>query len=365
MRIPDEVVKRLLGSTAKISEAEVTKLVEAAKQQKKPLQDLVLKRGLVSEEDLVKLYAKEIDVPYVELKPANIDISLLKLIPERIASRYRAVVFGEEGKIKQLAIEDPDDVQAIDFLQKQLGSRPAVYVASHQDISEILGLYRGEMSSELTKVIAEDTEAESENVEVSEEDVAENSPIAQTVTLLIEYAIKAGASDIHIEPREEYVAIRYRVDGVLREADKLPKKVQAALVSRIKILANLKIDERRIPQDGRFKITQGGKLFALRISTLPIADGEKVVVRLLDETNQALTLEALGFWGSSLALINGAIIEPHGMILVTGPTGSGKSTSLYSILSLLNKFTVNISTVEDPIEYKIIGANQTDRKSVV
>ncbi len=359
MKIVDKTTKQLLLDHKKLSEADLTKLSAVSVQQKKTLQDIAIKRGVVTEEELDLWYSDVIDIPYVQIETTKIDPEYLKLIPERIARRYKAIVFGEKDGIYKLAMEDPDDVEAVDFLQKQLKAKPTLYLATKQNISSALELYRGDMSGELTKVMADDVDGEGEQVEVSEEDLAEDSPIAQTVTLLIEYAIKSGASDIHIEPREEYVQIRYRVDGVLKEADKLPKKVQAALTSRIKILANLKIDERRIPQDGRFKITQAGKMFALRISTLPIADGEKVVIRLLDESNKALSMEALGFWGTSLNTINNAIIQPHGMVLVTGPTGSGKSTTLFSVLSLLNNHTVNISTVEDPIEYRILGANQT------
>jgi type IV pilus assembly protein PilB len=195
--------------------------------------------------------------------------------------------------------------------------------------------------------------------QVSEADVAEDSPIAQTVNLLLEYAIRSQASDIHIEPRENFVQVRYRIDGVLKEVNQLPRNVLGALVSRIKILANLKIDERRVPQDGRFKIKVAGKQYALRVSTLPIADGEKVVMRILDESNQAVTLEQLGYWGHSLSVITEAIAQPNGMVLITGPTGSGKSTSLFSVLTMLNKPDVNISTIEDPVEYKIPGVNQT------
>ena len=164
--------------------------------------------------------------------------------------------------------------------------------------------------------------------------------------MLLEYAIRSQASDIHIEPRENFVQVRYRIDGVLKEVNQLPRNVLNALVSRIKILSNLKIDERRVPQDGRFKIKVAGKQYALRVSTLPITDGEKVVMRILDESNQAITLQQLGYWGRSLAIINNAIAEPNGMILVTGPTGSGKSTSLFSVLSMLNTPKVNISTIE-------------------
>ncbi|MCA9309068.1 type II/IV secretion system protein [Candidatus Saccharibacteria bacterium] len=360
MKIADKTISKLLLEYKKVTEAELKKLETESSTKKVSIQQLALKKGLVTDYELAVWYSDVIDVPYVELEPSKIDGKYLKLIPEKTATRYRAMVFGEQDGVFKLAMEDPDDVEAVDFLQKQLKSKPALFLTSKQSMSAALDLYGGgDVSGELTKVIAEDVEAESEKVEVKEEEFAEDSPIAQTVTLLIEYAVKAGASDIHIEPREEHVRIRYRIDGVLKEADKLPKKVQAALISRIKILANLKIDERRIPQDGRFKITKAGKMFALRVSTLPIADGEKVVIRLLDESNKALSMEDLGFWGSSLKTINEAIIQPHGMVLVTGPTGSGKSTTLFSVLSLLNDNTVNISTVEDPIEYKIEGANQT------
>ncbi len=360
MNIADKTVKQILIDSKKLKKTELEKLEESAHRTKKALQETALKQGVITDEELVKWYAELTETPFIKVDPKSIDPTLLNLIPERIARRYSAVVFGEKDGVKLLAMEDPEDVQAVDFIEKQLGSKPTLYIATKQNISSALELYGGGVDNELTRVIAEDTEGETDAAEeVDEADLAEDSPIAQTVTLLIEYAIKAGASDVHIEPREGYVQVRYRVDGVLREAEKLPKKVQAALTSRIKILANLKIDEHRVPQDGRFKISYADKSFALRVSTLPIADGEKVVIRLLDESNKAKTLEELGFWGSALKTINDAIIQPHGMILVTGPTGSGKSTTLYSVLSLLNDETVNISTVEDPIEYKIVGANQT------
>jgi type IV pilus assembly protein PilB len=176
---------------------------------------------------------------------------------------------------------------------------------------------------------------------------------------LLESAIRSHASDVHIEPREGFVQIRYRIDGVLKEVNRLPHNVQMALISRIKILSNLKIDERRVPQDGRFKIKVGGKQYALRVSTLPVSDGEKIVMRILDESNQAVSLESLGYWGQPLKSINTALTEANGMILITGPTGSGKSTSLFSILNDSKHPMVNISTVEDPVEYKIPGVNQT------
>jgi type IV pilus assembly protein PilB len=359
MRISDALVEKLILDSQKTTESDLEALKNDQANEKKPLQDIVIKSGVVSEKDLTKAYAQEIDVPYVELNASEIKRETLKVIPERIARQYRAILFSiDENGDKSIAMEDPDDIQAVSFLQKQLGRGTKIFIATSGNIQSALDMYRGNISSELTKVISPEDEDE-ESDEVTEEDVAEDSPIAQTVNLIIEYGVKSGASDIHIEPREGHIIVRYRVDGILKEANKLPKKLASALVSRVKILSNLKIDERRAPQDGRFKVEINSSLFALRVSTLPIVDGEKIVMRILSESSKAATLEQLGYWGKALDDINLAITQPHGMILVTGPTGSGKSTSLFSILSLLNKPSVNISTVEDPVEYRIIGANQT------
>ncbi len=359
MRIPDALVIQLLKNIGRLTDEQVNTLHEQEKVEKKPLQDLVIKNQVTTEPELTKLYALEIDVPYVEFDPKKIRPELLKLIPERIARQYKVIVFGkaEDGSIN-LAMADPDDIQAINFLRKQLGTNIKVNITTQSIINVALDQYRGNISTELTKVISTTEAEQPEEEQVNAEDLAENSPIAQTVNLLIEYAVKSNASDIHIEPRENFVLIRYRIDGILREANKLPKKMLGALVSRIKILSNLKIDERRSPQDGRFKIEVSGQVYALRVSTLPIVDGEKVAMRILNESAKPATLEELGFWGTSLSYMNKAIVQPHGMILVTGPTGSGKSTTLFSVLSLLNKPSVNISTVEDPVEYRVPGTNQ-------
>jgi type IV pilus assembly protein PilB len=360
MRISDSLVEKLLIDAGKATAPQLKPLKEQGKTEKQTLQQVVIADGLINEKDLTKLYAQEIDVPFVDLNPKEIKREIMTLIPERIAKQNKVVLFGvKEDGTKLIAMENPDDIQALSLLQKQLGTDIKVHIASGSIIESALDQYRGNVGNELTKVLTTEEEESEEAEEVSEEDLAEDSPIAQTVNLVIEYAIKSGASDIHIEPRENHVLVRYRVDGILKEANKLPKKVLNSLVSRIKILSNLKIDERRAPQDGRFKIQVGSGVFALRVSTLPITEGEKVVMRILSESSKPATLEELGYWGPSLKTINNAIIQPHGMILVTGPTGSGKSTSLFSTLSLLNRPSVNISTVEDPVEYKIPGANQT------
>lgn len=363
MRIPDSLVEKLLHHSQQFSQEQITALREQEAAEKKPLQDLVIKNNVLSEKELTKLYAAEIEVPFIELNGKEINHDILKLLPERIARQYNAVVFQVEEDTKLVAMEDPDDIQALNFLQKQLGTNIKIHITTASLLQSALDQYRGNISSELTKVIASNEETEKEE-EIDENDLAEDSPVAQTVNLIIEYGVKAGASDIHIEPREDFVTVRYRIDGILREANKLPRNLLGALVSRIKILSNLKIDEHRAPQDGRFKIEMSGLAYALRVSTLPILDGEKVVMRILNESTKAADFTELGFWGSALINLKLAIVQPHGMVLVTGPTGSGKSTTLFSVLSSLNSPNVNISTVEDPVEYHIVGANQTQVNAV-
>jgi type IV pilus assembly protein PilB len=359
MRIPDSLVEKLLTKSGKVTKEQLATLREQEATEKKPLQDLVVKGNLLSEKDLTKLYADEIEMPFVELNAREIRHEVLKLLPERIARQYNVVVFDVDDKgTKLVAMEDPDDVQALNFLQKQLGNGLKIHITTTTLLQAALDQYRGNISSELTKVIATEDEVEDQE-EVDESDLAEDSPVAQTVNIIIEYGVKAGASDIHIEPRENFVVVRYRIDGLLREANKLPRKLLGALVSRIKILSNMKIDEHRAPQDGRFKIEVSGQIYALRVSTLPILDGEKVVMRILNESSKPADFGELGFWGHALQDLQHAIVQPHGMVLVTGPTGSGKSTTLFSVLSKLNTPNINISTVEDPIEYHIVGANQT------
>ena len=359
MRISDNTIEKILKQGGILTESQLADLKTTAERSKRTLQETIIEDKVLEERELAKLVGDYIGTPFVEIEPKDIPDEVLKRIPEHIARQYNVVLFAvDEDGAPMLAMEDPDDVQALNFIQKEIGYNLRVFLATKSNILDCLENYRGDVNDELDEVIAiqrDDSDAEN----AKEEEFAEDSPIAQTVNLLLEYAIKSHASDIHIEPREEFVQVRYRIDGVLREVNKLPHNVLGALVSRIKILSNLKIDERRVPQDGRFKIKVSGKQYALRVSTLPIADGEKIVMRVLDESNQAISLEKLGYWGLSLATIKNAMAQPNGMILVTGPTGSGKSTSLFSVLSELNTPDVNISTIEDPVEYKIPGVNQT------
>jgi len=360
MRIADRTMEALLKQGGTLTDEDLAELVEQASRSRRPLQEVALQKEAIKELDLAKAFAEYINIPFVSVEPKDIPSDVLSRIPERIARQYNAILFkvDNDGKC-HLAMDDPDDIQAVNFIEKQIGNNIKLYLATRENILTCLENYSGDVDKKLNDVIDVQREDDASSQKVTEDDIAEDSPIAKTINLLLEYAIKSSASDIHIEPREGYVQIRYRVDGALKEVNRLPRNVLGALVSRIKILSNLKIDERRVPQDGRFKIRLGGKQYAFRVSTLPIADGEKIVMRILNESNQAITLEELGYWGKSIRTIKDALTESNGIVLVTGPTGSGKSTSLFSVLTMLNQPDVNISTIEDPVEYKVPGVNQT------
>lgn len=364
MRISDAIMEKLLVRSGAVNDEQIETLKEESVRSKHTLQELAIQNELIDDKTLTKAFSEYTQIPYIEVSAHDIRPDVLSKIPERIARQYNAVLFNIDADgIHYLAMDDPDDVQAVNFIEKEIGTNTKIFVSPHDNIIAALDAYRGDVTNELNEVIDIQRVDSTENDKISEQDIAEDSPIAKTVNLLLEYAIRSHASDIHIEPREGFVQIRYRIDGVLKEVNRLPRNVLDSLTSRVKILSNLKIDERRVPQDGRFKIKVGGKQYALRVSTLPVADGEKTVMRILDESNQAVSLESLGYWGKSLEATNESLKEANGMILITGPTGSGKSTSLFSILTILNTPDVNISTVEDPVEYKIPGVNQTQTNS--
>jgi len=362
MPIPNSTIIELLKNAKKIDAEQIAALETEASNPKANLEELVVTKNITTDSELVQMFADEIGVPFIDVNPKEINKEVLKQLPENIAKLYNMVIF--KGSIDDpkeprcVAMVDPDDLQAIDVLHKLFGQNIKIFISTRFSVLAALDIYRGNIGSEISKIVTDSDETEDED-DLTEEDIAEDSPIAQTVNLIIEYAVKSGASDIHIEPREKHVLIRYRIDGVLKEANRLPKRTMAALTSRIKILSSLKIDERRAPQDGRFKINMNGRVFAFRVSTLPISEGEKVVMRVLDESSEPLSLKQLGFWGKAREDIEDASHQPHGMILVTGPTGSGKSTTLHSVLHKLNKPDINISTIEDPVEYKLEGVNQT------
>ncbi|MEI7690228.1 MAG: ATPase, T2SS/T4P/T4SS family [bacterium] len=367
MKLKPEELKKLLVGNNVITADKFDEIAKLATQNNENILDLLGQKKVINEREFARICAKELNVPYIDLSKEAVTREALEKLPERVARRYQAAVFGEENGQTKVAMSDPDNVESVQFIEKQLGYDIKIYLATLSDIGGVLELYREGLSTEISKAIKETEDEISVEKEELEKDASSDhveaiiteAPISRAVNILIEYAIKSRASDIHIEPRESFVQVRYRVDGILKDTMTLPRALMSSIISRIKILANLRIDEHRIPQDGRIKIKLAGRSISIRVSTLPVMDGEKIVMRLLDETSKALTLEDLGFQGQSIIIIKKALDRPHGMLLVTGPTGSGKSTTLYSVVSALNGIGVNISTIEDPVEYRIAGVNQT------
>lgn len=367
MNINKEELKKILVGHHLLSEAQFKDYEKEASESKVNLQSLLLIKKAVSEKDLAKLYGEEAGIPYVDLAEVQVDKKVLKNLPEKIARKYSTVIFRvDDGEKYSLAMSDPEDIQAIQFFKKKFGKNIKIFITTQSEIDYVLDQYKAGFSEEITKAIQENKEISIEEEELEEtatadsvREIVQEAPITRAVNIILEYAIKSRASDVHIEPRETFIQVRYRIDGMLRDTMTLPKQIISSIVTRVKILSNLRIDEHRIPQDGRIKLNLAGKNISIRVSTLPVMDGEKVVMRLLDESTKAASLEDLGFRGVALEIIKRNLHRAHGMTLVTGPTGSGKSTTLYSLLTLLNDIGVNISTVEDPVEYRIPGINQT------
>lgn len=328
-------------------------------------EDFLIDKKVITESSLLDLKSKEFGVPIVDLHDQQIEAEVLNLVPEPLAHRHNILSFAKDAEGLSLAMIDPTDIQIKEFIKKKTGLEIKTFLTGKSSLSFGLSKYHSNLEGEIQHLVDEGKSGKISLTGNSQEDaneqlkkLAAEIPVIQVVDTLLEYAVLEKASDIHIEPQEVAVTVRYRIDGVLHDVMTLPKAIQAALIARVKVLANLKIDEHRLPQDGRFKIEKNDYKFSLRVSTIPVFDGEKVVMRLLDESTKAMTLEALGFLPSQLEVVNRNIHKPHGMLLITGPTGSGKSTTLYAILSILNTKNINISTIEDPVEYRIVGANQ-------
>lgn len=325
---------------------------------------LLEKSSAVSPTDLTKAKAKLYNVGYVEMKNLAASPEALAKIPESVAEHYSVMPFAYDTKNRELsvAMANPLDLQTIAFLEAKSSSRVKPFLALSSELNEeIPRRYAQSLSAEVTQVLKEagDSDINKRIVDVERiGDVIREAPIAKIVATVLEFAVKSRASDIHIEPLEDHTRVRYRIDGILQEKLVLPKKTHDAVVSRVKILAELKIDERRVPQDGRFTFKVEDQEVDLRVSTLPTVDGEKIVMRLLRKSSNVPTLAELGFRGMALKNIEDSIKVPHGIVLITGPTGSGKTTTLYSILHALNTPKVNIVTLEDPVEYQIDGVNQ-------
>lgn len=367
MRIEESQLKAFLLDSGMIKPADLRKAEEEAVKVKQPLRDIILNKGLLREEDMKRLEAYILGIPFVDLTKEIIDTEILRIIPEAIARKHNIVAFRKNADNLEVAMLDPDDLQTIEFIKKKGDMRILPRLTTPESVHHALKQYQKTLEAEFGEIIKKDTEdlkVEKVGDETQKETddlkkLAEDLPVIRIVDTLIRHAILQNASDIHIEPMEKEVLVRYRIDGILHDAMTLPKHIAKGIVARIKVMANLKLDESRLPQDGRFKIETEEYRISFRVSILPIFDGEKIVMRLLPESVKGFTLEELGFWGVNLERIYRAIRRPTGIILATGPTGSGKTTTLYTILEMLNTPGVNISTVEDPIEYRIPRINQT------
>lgn len=354
--IQDKLIK-LLTDEGLVSSDTVKQATAASKSAGKPLLATLTANGMIDEELLTHAIAQVSGVPYVNLTASIIDQSILSLLPSDIAERFMAVPLAEVQNRLAVAMIDANNVQAVDYLANRIQRPLKVFMASEAGVRHVLDQYKTDLSSVDEAAQASQAEAIQEaNRDIKT--IVQDSPISRALSTVLEYAVKSRASDVHIEPLEKSLKIRCRIDGVLREVMQLPKSIEPALVSRIKILSNLKIDEHRVPQDGQFAVRVSDKEVDLRIAVSPVVWGEQVVIRLLDKTGNSFDLEQMGYAGRSLRAIRKGIKRPNGMVLTSGPTGSGKSTSLYALIKEIKTDAINIVTLEDPVEYKMDGVNQ-------
>lgn len=374
MEVNQEQLKKFILDSGLISRSELDELENKAKEKKQKLQDILLSEGKISESDLRRTEAFVLGIPYVDLTTQKIDASILSLIPEPIARNHNIIAYKKSTAGLEVAMLDITDIPVIDFIKKRSGMKILPRLTDDASMKSALVQYRKSLQSEFDNIIQKESstlkavsreEEEGQGGEKSEEELkkmAEDLPVVKIVDSLIFHAILQNASDIHIEPGENELAVRYRIDGILHDAMILDKSAGPGITARIKVLSNLKLDEKRLPQDGRFKIDQNGDKISFRVSTLPTFFGEKTVMRILRENSHGYSLESMGFHGESLERMHDALKQKIGIVLATGPTGSGKTTTLYTMLDILNKPEVNISTVEDPIEYQMPRVNQTQVK---
>ena len=354
--IQEKLIK-LLTEEGLVSKDVIKQATKEAKQNNTPLLATLTSNGTIDEELLTHAIAQVSGVPYVNLTSSIIDQSILSLLSSDIAERFMAVPLAEVQNRLAVAMIDANNVQAVDYLANRIQRPLKVFMASEAGVRHVLDQYKTDLSS--VDEAAQVSQAEAAQEAASDiKTIVQDSPISRALSTVLEYAVKSRASDVHIEPLEKSLKIRCRIDGVLREVMQLPKSIEPALVSRIKILSNLKIDEHRIPQDGQFAVRVSDKEVDLRIAVSPVVWGEQVVIRLLDKSGNNFDLEQMGYTGRSLRAIRKGIHRPNGMVLTSGPTGSGKSTSLYALIKEIKSDAINIVTLEDPVEYKMDGVNQ-------
>jgi len=371
MYVDDQQLQKYVGDNHLVDDESLTHAIKNVSEHHVTLAEALLHTGKVSEDRLQEISANIQNVPFVDLTEIKILPEVLNRVPEPLAKRHNIVAYQEHEGILDVAMLDVDNLPVLDALRKATGLSIVPHATHTTSIQSALVQYRKSLNVEFNEIIQKqiasinlkNTETD-ENISSDElKKMAEDLPVIKIVDTLISHAILQNASDIHMEPEEETLVIRYRIDGILHDAMSLPKKITPGVIVRIKVLANLRLDEKRLPQDGRFKTSFDNQDVSFRVSTLPTYFGEKVVIRILKENSHGLNLEALGFHGDGLEHIHEAMNQKTGLILVSGPTGSGKTTTLYTMLDILNTPDVNISTVEDPIEYQVNRINQTQVRS--
>src|SRR3989338_7588245 len=367
MKIENQQLKAFLLDAGLLKEKQFEEAAKKAVVTNKKVSDVLVEEDLISKEEIIKLQAYILGIPFVNLEKESIQPDVLKIIPEPIARGNNIVAFRKQGNDLEVAMLDPEDLRIIEFIKKKADLKILPRLTTPSSIKSALTQYQKTLEAEFGEIIQKEVGGiksirDNQQKADGQDDlrkVAEELPVIRIVDTLMKHAILQRASDIHIEPSEKEVVVRYRIDGILRDAMLLPKSAALGIVARIKVLSNLRLDERRLPQDGRFKIETEDYRYSVRVSILPVFNGEKIVMRLLSETSKALSLESMGLSGAALERVQEALKKPTGMILVTGPTGSGKTTTLYAVMEILNTPDVNISTVEDPIEYLMPRINQT------
>ncbi len=373
MQIDDAQLKKFILDSKLVSKPEFESAEKTAVEKKQKVGNILLSDGKISETDLKRMESLVLGIPFINLAKEKIDFAVLSLIPEPIARNYNIVAYKKTDTSLEVAMLDVDDLPVIEFIKKRSGLKILPRLTDTNSIRSVLLQYRQSLKAEFQDIIQkeskslqatadEDEGKVGEKSELELKEMAEDLPVVKIVDSLIFHAILQNASDIHIEPGEKDLTVRYRIDGILHDAMVLDKNAGSGITARIKVLSNLKLDEKRLPQDGRFKIDQDGEKISFRVSTLPTFFGEKTVIRILKENAHGFSLEGLGFHGEALERIYSALKLKTGMVLATGPTGSGKTTTLYTMLEILNKPEVNISTVEDPVEYQMPRVNQTQVK---
>ena len=373
MSMEEDKLRQLLKDSGLVSGPDIDSAVKEAKTKEITLGEELIIEGKLKEDDFRRMSAYIYGIPYIDLKGQKIDFAVLSLIPEPIARKHNIIAFKKTNDSLEVAMLDTNDLKAINFVKKKVGMRILPRLTDVESVKAALLQYQKSLKAEFgdiiqkdakeLKMIKEDSDGKTSEVELKK--LAEDLPVVRIVNALLNHAVIQGASDIHIEPMETQVLVRYRIDGILHDAMVLPKTTAPGITARVKVLTGLKIDEKRLPQDGRFKIETDNQKVSFRVSTLPTYAGEKIVMRILRDSAAEHSLESLGFFGLNLERIHEATRQKTGLILITGPTGSGKTTCLYTILDILNTPDVNISTIEDPIEYQMGRINQTQVRSEI